>query len=87
MNLFNAMFPGTVRRLYDAARVDRLLSGGRLDVVITSMVDWVADKPWEFAYDPNRQSFLATEDVNFTRNVLTAIPAERRPDGASRIAR
>src|ERR1035441_7313527 len=40
------------------------------------MINWVADKPWEFAYDPSRQSFLATEAVNFTRNVLTAVPAE-----------
>jgi hypothetical protein len=76
VNLFNAMFPGMVKRLYDAARVDRLLSGGRLDVVITSMIDWVADKPWEFAYDKSRESFLATESVNFTRNVLTAVPAQ-----------
>jgi len=76
VNLFNAMFPGTVKRLYDAARVDRLLAGGRLDVIITSMIDWVADKPWEFAYDVSRESFLATESVNFTRNVLTAVPAQ-----------
>ncbi len=76
VNLFNAMFPGTVRRLYDVARVDRARAGKRLDIVMTSMVNWVADKPWEFAYDPSRQSFLATEAVNFTRNVLTAVPAD-----------
>jgi hypothetical protein len=76
VNLFNAIFPGTVRRLYDVARVDRSRAGRRLDIVLTSMVNWVADKPWEFAYDRNRESFLATEAVNFTRNVLTAVPAE-----------
>jgi hypothetical protein len=76
VNLFNATFPGAVRRLYDVARVDRARAGQRLDIVITSMINWVADKPWEFAYDPSRQSFLATEAVNFTRNVLTAVPAE-----------
>jgi len=76
LDLFNAMFPGTVRRLYDVARVARGQMGQRLDIVITSMINWVADKPWEFAYDPSRQSFLATEDVNFTRNVLTGVPAE-----------
>ncbi|HEY4365054.1 MAG TPA: CHAT domain-containing protein [Bryobacteraceae bacterium] len=76
VDLFNAMFPTGVRRLYDLARAEKSQAGQRLDVVLTSMINWVADKPWEFAYDPNRQSFLATEDVNFTRNVLTAIPAE-----------
>lgn len=78
VNLFNAMLPGGVRRLYDVARIDRARAADRrrLDIVITSMINWVADKPWEFAYDPNRQSFLATEAVNFTRNVLTAVPAE-----------
>ncbi|HYX54359.1 MAG TPA: CHAT domain-containing protein [Candidatus Limnocylindrales bacterium] len=78
VNLFNAMFPGSVRRLYDVARVDRERAADhrRLDIVITSMINWVADKPWEFAYDPNRQSFLATEAANFTRNVLTAVPAD-----------
>jgi hypothetical protein len=40
------------------------------------MINWVADKPWEFAYDPSRESSLATEAVNFTRNVPTAVPAE-----------
>ena len=78
VNLFNAMFPGTVKRLYDVARIDRARAADRrrLDIVLTSMINWVADKPWEFAYDPNRESFLATEAVNFTRNVLTAVPAE-----------
>lgn len=78
VNLFNAMLPGTVRRLYDVARIDRAraVDRRRLDIVITSMINWVADKPWEFAYDPNRETFLATEAVNFTRNVLTAVPAE-----------
>jgi hypothetical protein len=72
------MLPGGVRRLYDVARIDRARSSDRrrLDIVITSVINWVADKPWEFAYDSNRQSFLATEAVNFTRNVLTAVPAE-----------
>jgi hypothetical protein len=79
VNLFNAIFPGTVRRLYDVARVDRAQAGKRLDIMITSMINWVADKPWEFAFDPNRQSFLATEAVNFTRNVLTAVPADEPP--------
>jgi hypothetical protein len=73
--LFEVLFPGDVRRLYDVARA--LQSGHRLDVVFTSMIDWIADKPWEFAYDPSRKNFLAVEEVNFIRNVLTAVPADR----------
>jgi hypothetical protein len=71
--LFETLFPGEVRRLYDAARAG---SGRRrLDLVFTSAVDWIADKPWEFAYDPSRHAFLAAEDVNFLRGVLTPVPA------------
>lgn len=73
--LFQVLFPGDVRRLYDVARA--LQEGRRLNVVFTSMIDWIADKPWEFAFDTSRQNFLAVEDVNFIRNVLTAIPADR----------
>ena len=79
VDLFQAMFFGNVRRLYDVARAEAGRSGRRLDIVMTSMINWVADKPWEFAYDPNRQTFLATEDVNFTRNVLTAVPCDQIP--------
>ena len=73
--LFSVILPEEVRRLYDLARAEQ--RGRRLNVVLTSMIDWMADKPWEFAYDPNRKNFLAVEDSNFVRNVLTAIPAER----------
>lgn len=75
-DLFELLFPGDVRRLYDVAR--SLQPDGILDVVFTSMIDWVADKPWELAYDPSRRSFLATSDVNFVRNAFTAVPAEVR---------
>jgi hypothetical protein len=75
-DLFELLFPGDVRRLYDVAR--SLQPDGILDLVFTSMIDWVADKPWELAYDPARRSFLATSDVNFVRNVFTAVPAEVR---------
>jgi hypothetical protein len=79
-DLFETIFPGQVRRLYDAARAE--LRGQRLDVVLTSTIGWVADKPWEFAYDPTRQMFLALEEVNFIRNILTAVPADAAKDGA-----
>jgi hypothetical protein len=79
--LFDMLFQGDVKRLYDTAR--SLQGASRLDVIFTSMIPWVSDKPWEFAYDPVRRAFLATEEIHFVRNVLTAIPAEpmapRRP--------
>jgi hypothetical protein len=73
-DLFEALLPGDVRRLYDAARA----RGGHrpLDVVFTSMLDWVADKPWELAFDPSRREFLATSSVNLVRNAFTPVPAE-----------
>jgi hypothetical protein len=82
-DLFEALFPGDVRRLYDVAR--SLQPDGILDVVFTSMIDWVADKPWEVAWDPARRTFLATSDVNFVRNVFTAVPAEIRPRRRERL--
>jgi len=72
--LFDALFTPDVRRLYDAARTSR--GSERLDVIFTSTIPWVAEKPWEFAFDPGRRTFLATEDVHFTRNVITAVPAD-----------
>jgi hypothetical protein len=84
-DLFETLFQGDVRRLYDEARARQ--NGRKLDFVFTSMVPWIAEKPWEFAYDRSRRSFLATEDVHFVRNVLTAIPADLIPprDGPLRI--
>ena len=78
-DLFAAMFPDSVRRLYDVARSEAEAEGRRLDIVVTSMINWIADKPFEFAFDPLRQAYLATEEVNFTRNVLTAVPDDRIP--------
>ena len=82
-DLFELLFPGDVRRLYDVAR--SLQPSGVLDIVFTSMLDWVADKPWELAYDPSRRTFLATSDVNFVRNVFTTVPAEVRPRRRDRL--
>ncbi len=73
-DLFETLISGEVRRLYDEARSRR--TGRRLDLVLTSMVPWIGEKPWEFAYDAVRCSFLATEDVHFVRNVMTAIPTD-----------
>lgn len=73
-DLFDTLFQGDVRRLYDEARSRQ--HGRKLDFVFTSMVPWIAEKPWEFAYDAARRSFLATEDIHFVRNVLTGIPAD-----------
>ncbi|MGQ0698815.1 MAG: CHAT domain-containing protein [Panacagrimonas sp.] len=74
-DLFETLFRGEVRRLYDEARSRQ--QGCKLDVVLTSMIPWIAEKPWEFAYDRTRRSFLATEEVHFVRNALAAVPAER----------
>ena len=71
--LFDTLFQGDVRRLYDEARTRQR---GRLDIVLTSMIPWIAEKPWEFAYDRGRNSFLATEETHFIRNVLTNVPAD-----------
>ena len=72
-DLFEAMFQGDVRRLYDEARARQ--QNRKLDIVLTSMIPWIAEKPWEFAYDRGRESFLATEEVHLVRNVLTSVPA------------
>jgi hypothetical protein len=82
-DLFEALFPGDVRRLYDAAR--GLQKGRSLDVVFASMLDWVADKPWELAFDPSRREFLATASVNLVRNAFTAVPAEVPARGRGRL--
>jgi hypothetical protein len=80
--LFAALFPGDIRRLYDVAR-SSLAPGERLVLTFTSMIPWVAEKPWELSFDTSRQTFLATQDVDFIRNVLTSIPAEfSRPRAA-----
>jgi hypothetical protein len=75
--MFETLFPGQIRRLYDAARSER--RERRLEVSFTSMIRWVADKPWELAYDPTREMFLCTQEINFIRNVFTAVPAESIP--------
>jgi hypothetical protein len=72
--LFETLLQGDVRRLYDEARTRQRRR--RLDFVLTSMIPWISEKPWEFAYDTGRQSFLATEDIHFVRNVLTNVPAD-----------
>ena len=41
-----------MRRLYDEARSRQ--QRRKLDFVLTSMIPWIAEKPWEFAYDAGR---------------------------------
>jgi CHAT domain len=72
--LFKMLFRGNVKRLYDTAR--SLQREDKLTIVFTSMLEWVAAKPWEFAFDPARKSFLATEEIHFVRNVLTQVPGD-----------
>ncbi len=73
-DLFQTLLPGKARRLYDGARASQ--GSRRLNIVFTSAISWIADKPWEFAYDASRRTFLATEEANFVRNVGTAVPAD-----------
>ena len=82
--LFDTLLQGDVRRLYDEARTRQK---GRLDIILTSMIPWIAEKPWEFAYDYGRKSYLATEETHFIRNVLTNVPADQisHADGPLRI--
>jgi hypothetical protein len=76
--LFDTLLPDRVRRLYDTARSresDQV--GTHLNVILTSQIAWVADIPWEFAFDHSQRSQLATEEVHFIRNALTDVPAEQ----------
>jgi hypothetical protein len=77
--LFDTLFQDDVRRLYDEARTRQ---GRKLDFIFTSMIPWIAEKPWEFAYDPGRNCFLSTEEMRFSRNVLTSIPADQINPGS-----
>ncbi len=72
--LFDTLFQGDVKRLYDEARARQRTR--KLDFVLTSQIAWIAEKPWEFCYDRARKSFLATEEIHFVRNVVTAVPAD-----------
>ncbi len=81
--LFETLFTPRVRRLYDLARAEQ--RGQPLNVVFTCSIPWVASKPWEFSFDPNRQKFLATEEIHFVRNVLTAVPAQRLNEGRQKL--
>jgi hypothetical protein len=72
--LFKTLFVGGVRRLYDLARTEQRTTP--LNLVFTCEIPWVASKPWEFAYDPDRRKYLATEEIHFVRNVFTAVPAQ-----------
>ena len=83
--LFDTLFQGDVRRLYDEARARQRTR--KLDFVLTSQIAWIAEKPWEFCYDTARKTFLATEEIHFVRNVVTAVPADpiTQRDGPLRI--
>jgi hypothetical protein len=72
--LFETLFPGEVRRLWDAAcaRSPR----APVHLVFTSALDWIADKPWELAWDPSRKAFLSHGVATFVRNVFSPVPAD-----------
>jgi len=73
--LFETLFPGAVRRLWDEART---AAKGALEVVFTPGLDWIADKPWELAWDSSRRRFLA-DDAVLVRGVFGAPPSTAPP--------
>lgn len=73
---FSGHGAGKVRRLFDEAWWQCRQSNHRLAVVLTCMTPWIAEKPWELVYDRRRDSFLATEAIDFTRNVQTPSPPD-----------
>ena len=82
--LFETLLPGDVKRLFDVARSREQ---EKLLIIFTSTIPWVFDMPWEFARDPTRGTFLATEDALFVRNIFTTTPVDRLPpkQGALRL--
>src|SRR5271169_1687426 len=74
--LFETLFPGAVRRLWDEARASR----GELEIVFTPDLDWIADKPWELAWDASRRCFLA-DDAVLVRGVFGAPPSAASSPG------
>lgn len=83
--LFRTLFPEEVRNLYNVARF--LHKKRRLKIIFSSMIPWVADMPWELAYDRVAGCFLTCGDVRFVRNVLTPTPSNKiqEKNGALRI--
>lgn len=75
--LFETLLQGEVKDLYNEARARH--PQRKLDFILTSMIPWIAQLPWEFAYNPVRGSFMATEEIHFVRNVRTAIPRDSLP--------
>jgi hypothetical protein len=73
--LFNVLFNGQVRRLYDAVLYRHKRK--RVNIIFTSMLSWLSDLPWELAYDPDGDCFLSTSNVRFLRNVLSPNPADK----------
>jgi len=77
--LFETLFPGAVRRLWDEART---AAKGGLELVFTPGLDWIADKPWELAWDASRNRFLA-DDAVLVRGVFGAPPSVASAPGRS----
>ena len=73
--LFDQMFPPEVRLLYDQARYRE--RSRKLNVVFTSMIPWVSNLPWEFAFDEMLNEYVSVTDVRFVRGVLTPVASDR----------
>lgn len=75
--LFETLLQGDVKELYNEARARH--PQRKLAFILTSIIPWIAELPWEFAYNPIRDSFMATEEIHFVRNVRTATPRDIIP--------
>ena len=53
-----------------------VIGGSDINVNDFAFAAKISDKPWEFAFDAGRNTFLATEEIHFVRNVLTSVPAD-----------
>jgi hypothetical protein len=73
--LFEAMFPPAVRLLYDQARYRE--RSRKLNVIFTCMIPWVANFPWEFAFDAASGEYVSATDVRFVRGVFSGLASDR----------
>jgi hypothetical protein len=78
--LFDTLFQGDVRRLYDEARTRH---GRKPDFIFTSMTS-DRRKALGVRPRPGAEVFPCDRRMRFTRNVLTSIPADQINPGSDR---
>jgi hypothetical protein len=73
--LFQALFSPPVRFLYDQARFRE--RSRKLNVHFCSLIPWIADLPWELAFDQTCHEYLSLTDVRFVRGSWTPLASDR----------